>query len=431
MSFTSGRVSFCRFVVTGDAPSSVDDAFLSILSEHRFRETDIGTPDEVEAGFVTAEHILDSDFTFEKVAFGADGAPGSVALLAMRVDTHKVPADVKQAYRKLNEQAAAEASATGFASRAEKRDAKDAANRQMQEDLAAGKFRRSKSVQVLWDLSSRTLYCAAAGTTVIEKLASLMRNAFACDLQYLSAGVAAGELLRGEGRQRDYEDIQPSAFTAPPAEAREDHEQAEGPRDVSMPSLPWIAQSTDLKDFLGNEWLMWLWWLTETDDGAVPDTDLFVTLMGPLDTECAWGVRGKQSLRGEIVGGPTRLPEAGDALRHGKWPRKAGLILADGEHQWDLALQADKLITSSVKLPEIEDAPTARELADARIGLSLRLAGALDAAYTSFLRQRTGGGWPGKRDAIRRWIKDRAKGRPAPKPEVVVIADAPAAPAGV
>jgi len=433
MPFTSGRVTYCKFQVQGDAPATVDEAMLSILSEHRFRESGIGTPDEVEAGFVTAEHLLDTQFTFEKVAFGVGNVPGTAALLAMRVDTHKVPSDVKAAYRKINENAAAAASATGFASKAEKRDAKELAARQMEEDLAAGKFRRSKSTELLWDLTNKTLYCAAAGTTVIEHLVRLMRNAFSCDLQYQSAGVAAGEFFRADGKQRDYEDVQPSAFTAPPPEALADHESFDGPRNVNIPQLPWIAQATDLKDYLGNEWLLWLWWLTETDDGNIPGTDLFVAITAALDMDCAWGVRGKQSLRGEIVGGgPTRLPEAGDALAHGKWPRKAGLIVSDGESQWELTLQADKLIASSIKLPEIEDAPTPRELLEQRLQLTLAAARALDDAYAAFLKQRTSGGWPSKRESIGKWIKQRVKARqPAAasaSPGVVVLADAPPAP---
>jgi len=418
MSFTQGRVSFCCFKVTGDAPPAVDEAMLSILSEHRFRETEIGAPDEVEVGFVTAEHLLDTDFTFEKVAYGVGGMPGTAALLSMRMDTHKVPADVKQAYRKLNEQAAAEDSPTGYASKSEKREAKETAARQMQEDLAAGKFRRSKSIQLLWDLAHQKLYCAAAGNTVIEHLSRLFRQSFSCELEYLSAGVAAGEFFRAHGRQRDYEDLHPGAFTPPPPEAAERHDDAQtsgGPQDVSIPELPWIAQSVDLKDYLGNEWLTWLWWLTETEEGVIGETGLFVALVQALDMDCAWGVRGKQSLRGEIVGGgPTRLPEAGEALASGKWPRKAGLLLSDGEAQWELTLQADKRVVSSVKLPEIEEAATPRELVERRLELTLKLAEALDRAYTTFLTQRASGGWPGKREAMRKWVRSRVQPRAVP-----------------
>jgi len=404
MPFNTGRVSFCRFHVAGDAPTRVDATAMDILQQFAFKESTIGAPDEVESGFVTGEHLLDTQFTYEKNVFG------DALWFAIRIDTHKPPADVRKAYRKINEQAAAAASPTGFASKAERKDAADLAARQLHEDLAAGKFRRSKSVQLLWDLPSRTLYCAAAGTSVIEQLTSLMREAFAVRLEYLSAGAHCGHLLRDAGKGRDYEDLKPSAFTKPPARATAHADDADGPRALSTPLVPWVVQSTDLKDFLGNEWLMWLWWISEEKQGSAPlKTKLgldeaFVTLDKTLDMDCAWEAGGKQTLHGD---GPTRLAEAAEALRTGKWPRKSGLIVSDGEHQWELALQADRMIVTAAALPDIEDAASPRELTEARIDLTLRLAAVLDGVYAAFLDERTGGKWDATRTKIKQWITAR------------------------
>ena len=444
MSFHSGRVSYCRFRVhaPGGAPSVVDDACLSILSEHAFQETEIGTPDEVEVGWVTGEHLFDTQFTFEKNGYGPGG---SMLLVAMRMDTHKVPSDVKQAYKKINEQAAASGNPSGFASKADKRDAADLAGRQINEDLASGKFRKSKMVPVLWDFASQTLYCGATGNTVLEQLAKLMRHSFTADVDYLSAGTLAGLSLRAQGLGRDYEDVKPSAFTAPPPAARDDHDDADegsyrdGPRDLNTPIVPWVVQSVDLKDFLGNEFLMWLWWHTEQNDGVIKasladgrTTELFVAIDKALDMDCAWDAGGKQTLRGT---GPTRFGEAGEALQAGKWPRKVGLILSDGEHQWELALQGDKWIVSSAALPEIPDAEGPRELMDARLSLIGKLDESLDALYLTFLKQRTGSGWTTKRGQIRDWIRTRRPGRapqpPSPsQPQPVILAKQPPQPVG-
>jgi len=407
MPFNAGRVSFCRFHVAGDAPTRVDTTALDILQQYAFKETPVGAPDEVEVGFATGEHLLDTQFTYEKNAYGDS------LFFAMRIDTHKPPADVRKAYRKINEQAAAAASPTGFASKAERKDAADMAARQLHEDLAAGKFRRSKLVQILWHLPSRTMYCAAASNAVIEQLVRLMREAFAVRLEYLSAGAACGQLLRDAGKGRDYEDLKPSAFTKPPARAVAQADDAEGPRTLSSPLVPWVVQSTDLKDFLGNEWLMWLWWLAEEQQGAVPlkastgRAEAFVTLDKSLDMDCAWEVGGKQTLRGD---GPTRLPEAAEALRTGKWPRKAGLIVSDGEHQWELAIQADRMIVTAAALPDIEDATSPRELTEARIDLTLKLSETLAGMYAAFLDQRIGGGW----EATRTQSKQRVPPRHGP-----------------
>lgn len=408
MPFHSGKVSFCRLRVEGDAPSAPDDAALSILTEHRFRETEIGTPDEVEVGFVTGEHILDTAFGYEKNGFG------DALLFAMRMDTHKVPAELKKAYRQQQEQAAAAGSPTGFVSKAEKRDAKDEADRQLRDDLAAGKFLCSKSVAPLWDLRERMLYCAASGNTVLEHLHRLMKNSFAVSLHYQSAGMLAGRTLVEAGRTRDYEDLKPSAFTKPPALATADHATVDGedeaghggPRDLATPILPWIAQAVDLKDFLGNEMGVWLWHRIETADGRI-DYDgrtVYVAIDKALDMDCAWDAGGKQTLRGHHL---TRLVEAGDALRTGKWPRKVGLLLSDDEHGFELSLQLDKMIVGSATLPAVEDAQSPRELTEARLELVRALTGQLDTVLAAFVKDRTSGGWPSKRETIATWVRQR------------------------
>jgi recombination associated protein RdgC len=327
-----------------------------------------------------------------------------------------VPSDLKQAYRKINERAAAAGNPSGFASKADKRDAKDEAERTLRDDLAAGKFRRSKMIQILWDLGTRTVYCAATGTTVQEHVARLFKSAFAVSLQYQSAGTLAGRILLNQGKGRDYEDLRPSAFTGPPAgatDAQDDEDYVEGPRDLNTPIVPWVVKSVDLKDFLGNEFLYWLWWLAETDDGALTikdqdgrESEVFFAIDKALDMDCAWDAGGKLTLRGA---GPTRLIEAGDALKTGKWPRKMGLIVSDGEHQWELTFQSDQWSVSAAMLPTIEDAAGPREQIEQRLELARTLAQTLDGMYRAFLEARTASGWPSKRGAIRQWVKDRKK----------------------
>jgi len=417
MPFDSGRVTFTRFHVTGDAPSHVDDAFLSILAESRFRESEFGAPDEVEAGFTTGVHLFDTQFTYQKNGYGTPG--NGLALFALRMDTNKVPADIKKAYKVMNELAAAAGNPTGFPSKSEKREARETANEQVREELASGKYRKSKIVPVLWDFANQTLYCGAAGTTVIEHLSRMMRNAFAVELDNLSAGVLAGNLIKATGKTRDYEDLQPSAFTPPPTDtpapgkASRLSEDDDGPAfgNNALPVLPWIAKSVDLKDYLGNEFLMWLWWHGERDrDTPTIKTedagDVFVALDKALDMDCAWDLTGKQTLRGD---NPTKLPEAADALRTGKWPRKVALILADAEHQWELNLQGDQFVVSGAALPDIEDVENARELLERRLELIIALSDTLNALYATFLTRRAAGPWKTDRDAIKSWIKDRQK----------------------
>lgn len=415
MPFASGRVTFMRFHVEGDAPTSVDDVTIETLKENAFKESSIGAPDEVESGWITAEHLLDTAFDYEKVAYG----PGaSLLLVALRIDTHKVPSDLKHAYKRMNEQAVAAGNPSGFASKAQKRDAAETAARQLHEDLAAGKFRRSKSVPVLWDLARREVYCGSVGNTVIEQIISQFDHTFGVKLHVTTSGSMAGSVIRGKGKARDYEDLRPSPFTNRPAGEAVAEDDAPAPgivrSDPSIPVVPWTHASTDLKDFLGNEFLIWLWHQLETGEGVVeapkPVGEIAVMIDKALDMDCAWGVLGKQTLR---AGGPTRLAEAGDALATGKWPRKVGLVLANtGAEggQYELTLQADRWIVSAAAIPESPDAKTPREFLEHRLESIRTLSQTLDAMYGVFLAARLGSGWASHRKTIREWIVSRRKG---------------------
>lgn len=418
MSFSSGRVSFCRFKVDGDAPAAVDETVLGTLKDHAFHEAAIGVPDVVEAGFITGTHLFDTQFTYEANAFG--DPPGSLLLCALRLDTHQVPAEVSHAYKQIETQAAAKLNPSGFASKAQKKDAADVADRRLHDEIAAGKYRRSKVVPVLWDLAGRQLFLGATSNAAVEQIASQMGEAFNVDLEMLTSGVAASQFF--SGNRRDFEDLQPSPFTAPPKDARAATEEAgEGKAlDVAIPTTPWIAAASNTRDFLGNEWLIWLWWLVENEGGVVTVPDraggkktgrqsrIALVIDRSLDMDCAWDVTGRQSLRG---GRPTLLPEAGEALAEGKWPRKMGLILADAddETQWELSLQGDRLAVSGAAMPKVEEATSPREITDARLQSTVRLAGVLDGLFHAFLAERTGKGWASRREVIREWIKARVK----------------------
>jgi len=415
MPFQSGPVSFCRLLVEGDAPQTLDTTTLATLAENSFRETQVGAPDEIEAGWTTGEHLFDTQFSYEKNGYGVGGTS---VLFALRIDTHRVPSEVKFAYKRMNEQASAAGNPSGFASKAQRREAMDLAERQIHEDVAAGKFRKSKTVPLFWHLPSKQLFVGNGSPKVLELVAARFKESFNVELVQLSAGSVAAQVLRKAGRERDYQELRPLAYTKAPnatadqiaAAVAASGGQEEGSRDMSSPLVPWVATAGDMKDFLGNEFLIWLWYQLETQEGLIQvpmegtTAELAILMDKSLDMECAWGVTGKQTLRGT---GPTRLAEAGDALAGGKWPRKAMLMLSDGDHQWELTLQADRWAFAGVKLPEVAEAESMRELIDARLDLIVRLGEVVDALYAVFLKSRAGTGWSGKRTSLRHWIAKR------------------------
>ena len=389
MGFASGSVSFRRYAVVGEAPTSVDQALLDKLAEHALKPGEFGA-EEVEYGWGGGRHVLDGHFGLEQNVF-ADALH-----FALRIDTNKVPGDLKKAYQLMEEEAVAAGNPSGFISKSQKRDVKDVVRRKLEEDMKSGRFRRSKLLQVLWDLPTQTVYCAASGAS-FEKLAELFERTFGLQLVPVTAGSLALRLMEPRGRRRDYEDFRPTRFV-------------NGPEGESQyPEYPWVAKGPQPKDFLGNEFLLWLWHEADSRTGIIPTEsagEVTVYIDRSLDLDCAYGQTGRDGLRGE---GPSRSPEAKDALRTGKVPRKAGLIVDAAGHQYALTLNAEALAVSSLKLPDVEEAESPRVVFEERVAMLRDFGRALDALFDTFLKTRASSGWEGYTTGVRRWIIQAAK----------------------
>jgi len=380
MGFSSGSVSFKRYAVVGAQPKAVDQSMLDRLDEHALRPRDSGVPEEVEYGWSGGRHVLDTSFSFEHNVY-ADALS-----LGLRVDTNKVPSELRQAYTLMEEEAVAASNPSGFISKNQKRDVKDVVRRKVADDLRSGRFRRSKLFPVLWDFPSNTLFCAANSSTE-EKLLELFERTFELKLLAISSGTLALRLLEPRGKRRDYEDVRPTRF-------------ANGPEGESQtPDYPWVAKGPEAKDFLGNEFLLWLWHEADARSGAIGNATVFIDRM--LDLDCAYGQSGRDTLKAD---GPGRMPEAADALQTGKVPRKAGIVMDVDGMQFNFNLNAETLGISSLKLPEVEEAETPRVLFEERVAMLRGFCKSMDAMFEAFLKIRGSGAWEGQTSAMRRWI---------------------------
>ncbi len=173
------------------------------------------------------------------------------------------------------------------------------------------------------------------------------------------------------------------------------------------PEYPWVAKGPQPKDFLGNEFFLWLWHEADARTGIIGTEagDATIFIDKSLDLDCAYGQTGRDSLRAT---GPSRMPEARDALRSGKLPRKAGLVLDASGQQYALSLAAESLAVGSAKLPEIE-ADTPRVLFEERVALIRELSKTVDSMFETFLKVRASSAWEGQVGTIRRWIQSFAK----------------------
>jgi hypothetical protein len=390
MGFASGSVSFRRFAVIGKGPAAIDQSLLDKLSEHALRPNELGAPEEIEYGWSGGQHVLDASFSFDHNVFA------EALHFALRVDTNKVPGELKKAYQIMEEEALAATNPSGFISKNQKKDAKETVAKQIEDELRSGRYRRSKLSPILWDLPNATLYCSA-GNATFEKLAELFERTFGLELQPVTAGSLAMRILEAKGKRREYEDFRPTRFV-------------HGPNGESEhPEYPWVAKGPEPKDFLGNEFLLWLWHEADARSGILTtDSAGEVTLYidRSLDLDCAYGQTGRDTLRGD---GPSRMPEAKDALRSGKLPRKAGLVLDAFKQQFSLNFNPEVMALGSAKLPEIEDAETSRIVFEERVTLIRDLCQAIDGLFETFLKARASSSWEGQVTGLRKWIMDATK----------------------
>ena len=258
-----------RFAVSGDAPKSVDQGLLDALQKHKLVPSD-DAPAEVEYGWSGGRHVLDGVFDFERNVFN------DALNFALRVDTNRVPAELRQAYKMMEEEAMAAANPSGFISKKQKKSVKDTVTQQIEGELRSGKFRRSKLTPVFWDLISEAVY-SPASPTAGEKLMELFERSFGLELQPLSAGSLAQKILESRGRRRDYEDLRPTRFVM--GDGGEGH----------YPEYPWTAKGATPKDFLGNEFLLWLWHEADQTDATIKTerSEITIFIDKSLDLDCA------------------------------------------------------------------------------------------------------------------------------------------------
>ena len=404
MGFAQGSVSFKRFAVIGkakDMPREVSEELLEKLMANTLTPAEFGGTDDTEYGWCGGRHVLDGQFSFDRNVFN------DCLTFALRVDTTKVPNDVKRAWQMIEEDAVAKANPSGFLSKAQKKSVKDLITEKVEEETKSGKYRRSKMVSILWDLPGQMLYSTASGGN-LEKLMEIFERTFGLELEPITSGSLAMTIAAAKQRTRDYEDARPTRFAWGP--------EGEG----QQAEYPWVAKGDQPKDFLGNEFLVWLWHEADAKAGSLAIEGLgevAILFDKSLDLDCVYAQTGKDTIRSD---GPTRTPEARDALRVGKVPRKAGLIL-NCKEQFEFSLTAESLAVGTCKFPEIEDAETPRVLFEERITLLRDFTKMLDALYAAFLKIRTSSSWEGQTNGLRKWIQQTGRNSPVTLEKVATV----------
>jgi len=383
MGFFTGRASFLRFKVDGHAPRMFDAEHLDRLADRQAGRQRIASADGVETGWTAGDHILDTDFDLAKNVIN------DTLHFELRVDVDKLPGDMLRAYTAVELKALSAKNPSGLPNARQKREAKESARDRLEEEAKDGRYRRRKCFPVLWDRLTNEVLFGATSLAQVDRMCSLFEQTFQAKLECVTAGSRAHHLAELHGRTRQVDDSAPSAFVP-----------GSGPTDVA-----WIADESS-RDFLGNEFLLWLWYHTDLVSDTLTladDSDLTVMIARSLTLECPRGQTGHETISHE---GPTRLPEARRAIQSGKLPRKAGLTLVRHDQQYELAIQAETLAVGAAKLPALPETVTdARAKLDERATQLRNLVETLDLLYDAFGKRRFGKEWETELGAMQRWLK--------------------------
>ena len=381
MGFFNGRATFLRFKVNGPAPRQFDDEHLARLSDRQAGRQRIASADGVETGWTAGDHILDTDFGFEKNIIN------DTLNFELRVDTEKLPGDLLRAYTAVELKALSKDNPSGFASARQKREAKEIARTRLEQEAKDGRYRKRKCIPVLWDRQTNEVLFGATSLTQVDRLTSLFEQTFGHEIECVTAGRRAYQLAELHSRTRLVDDSSPSAFVA-----------------GASPDIAWIADESS-RDFIGNEFLLWLWYYTDIESDTIKlgdDSEVTLMLARTLNLECPRGQTGHETITHE---GPTRLPEARRAIQSGKLPRKVGLTLVRHSEQYELTFHAETLGVGGAKLPPPDEGADARGKLDDRANQLRELIQTLDLLYDVFGQKRFGREWQTELEGMQKWLK--------------------------
>ena len=119
-----------------------------------------------------------------------------------------------------------------------------------------------------------------------------------------------------------------------------------------------------------------------------------------MNLECPRGQTGSETINHE---GPTRLPEAKQAIRCGKLPRKMGMTIVRHQYQYELTLHAETLAIGAAKLPNPSE-ENARARQEERISQLRHLLETTDLLYNAYCDVRLSSAWPDTLKAMQRWL---------------------------
>jgi hypothetical protein len=373
MSLFNNRATYSLFRVNGPSPAMFNEEHIALLNEHAAGRQRMIASDGIDFGWSAGQNILDTKFDLAKNIIN------DFLVFGMRIDAMRLPADLLKAYTDIDLASLSANNPSGFASKAQKREARESARDRLEQEAKDGRYTKRKVIDVAWDLRTNRVYYGATSATHVDRLHLLFKNTFGCGLDAITAGASARSIFEGE--------LTPTEFI----------------KGLSPSEYWWIPDEAN-KSFLGNEFLLWLWYQCDEESAEIRLSDgsnVVFMFSNTLSLDCPRGQTGSESYKHES---PIRLPEAMRAIQAGKMPRKAGLTLVRHGVQYEFTLHAESLAIGSAKIPSPEDEDPRARL-DSRADQLRDLSETVDLLFEAFVRLRTSNEWAKELERMRRWLE--------------------------
>ncbi|TWU47113.1 hypothetical protein [Rubripirellula reticaptiva] len=388
MPFLRGSLGFERFSVAGFDADTFGEEHIEILANNAAGRHESASTENVHVGFLGGDHLFDQDFDLDKNLIN------NAVHLCVRVDTNQIPAAIRAAWLQMELAGYAKDSPSGVATKSQRKEAKEAVEQRCEVEAASGKYRRMQQFPLLWDHSNGLLYFGGSVGTASAYCTDLLERTFEVELRRLGAGIIAQDWSVEADCFADLDDLQPVSFVT--GETATGH--------------GWANEHSQAPDFLGNEFLMWLWWTLENESDTIvlPDeSEVTLMLAKTLSLECPLGESGKETITAES---PVKLPEAMQAIRSGKLPRKTGMTMVRDGRTFDLVLQAETFGISGAKI-HLDDDEEFDD--DDRIDAIRTLSETVDGLFHTFCDRRVDADWKKDLKKVTKWLN--STGKPAQK----------------
>lgn len=378
MPFLAGSLAFERFWVSGfEGPFS--EEHIELLGKHAAGRKAPTSDEAMQVGFLGGSHLFDYEFEYAKNIIH------QALHCGVRIDSNQIPSAIRNAWLQMELTALLKESGNDRPTKAQRKEAKEAVEQRCEVEAQSGKYRKEQPFPMLWDFNNEMLYFGGSAGNASGHCLDLVESVFGVEARHVSSGWIAQQWALEAEREAEMDAITPTDFLS----------------NQGVSQVAWANEHSTCPDFLGNEFLLWLWWTLENDTDTfelADSTKAVVMLTKTLSLECPRGEFGKETISAES---PIALPEAKQAIRTGKLPRKAGLAVISNGRQYDLVLQAESFAISSakIKLEEEEDFQV-----EDRIDAIRQLASTIDGLFHLFCDRRTSKNWVRDQDGIHQWL---------------------------